>query len=345
MSNKLIIKNTLTRFRTSYGFESDEVFDDIAAMLLSAAESEYLKVFWENIAAEQASRILENFYLNVLKRLLKYQHSFTLSAEKFKTSLAINNAIQVEIEHAKRCKMLLEHFANYDEYKVEPLKPSSLIHSVFDTVVSAANESITTAREGLEVSATNGNLRNLSPPADAPNNDIQADGMHIASIVMSGVNFLLVPLSYIYYAAKGDPVPFNAKNNVKWAISGVTLALGLISLLVPPAGIGIMFTMAAVGLITSIAGFSMQLYERFQTKSKLLNTKNNIRENRLLINENRAEAAIIKEDIVSNGMTDERQTKLNTLYEEFAAQQVELKSQKVIEHKLTAKVQQTYSSL
>lgn len=89
----------------------------------------------------------------------------------------------------------------------------------------------------------------------------------IASLIASGIDFTLIPLGYLYKFYKGEEIPFNTENNIKWALAGLTLSLAIISTAVAIAGRIISFITAGLAIVVGIASVIKYFYD-YKTTAK-----------------------------------------------------------------------------
>lgn len=57
--------------------------------------------------------------------------------------------------------------------------------------------------------------------------------LDIISLILEGLNFILIPMVYIEALFTGKTVPFTLSNNMKWLYAGALFALSLAAFLVP----------------------------------------------------------------------------------------------------------------
>lgn len=87
----------------------------------------------------------------------------------------------------------------------------------------------------------------------------------IASLIASGIDFTLIPLGYLYKFYKGEEIPFNTENNIKWALSGLTFLLAIISTAIAVTGRVISFIGAGLAIIVGIASVIKYFYDYKKT--------------------------------------------------------------------------------
>lgn len=100
-----------------------------------------------------------------------------------------------------------------------------------------------------------------------PNVAIEGVVADYTAIGLNSVNTLSVPLLYLYYYVRNEPIPFTVKNNSKIILSLLALALGVIAITVPPAGIVIAAVTTGAGLIGSLYALGRFIYERRAVKN------------------------------------------------------------------------------
>lgn len=90
----------------------------------------------------------------------------------------------------------------------------------------------------------------------------------IGSLTASAIDFLLIPLGYLYKFYKGEKVPFNTENNIKWALTGLTFLLAIISTAAAVAGRVISFIGAGLAIIVGIFSVIKYFYDYKKTGSE-----------------------------------------------------------------------------
>lgn len=358
MSNKPCLLIALEKFRSTHQLAGDDAYDDIVASSILYIETDYLRHYiemadlhWADLPDETKDRIMQSFCLRVSNRLLNLSSSFTLTTDSLEQTRQIHQAVEDELDQMHRCERLLKALAENNEYVPAPAKHGDMLHDVLETVIDTSHHSVKLSSHVLELASHHAAHSASRSVADA--SATAAGGLQAAGLVMQGINFLLIPAIYIYYAAKREPVPFNASNNTKWALSGVGLALGLVGVLVPPAGVAILFTMAAIGLIASVAGLTAHIHDRMQTKNKLSETKALIKGYQQKLDEARSQALALKARILQH-ITDpyhdprslsEDQSQLKALHEVYGADQLAMKTAQIQQLQLVTKVHHSHSNL
>jgi hypothetical protein len=97
-----------------------------------------------------------------------------------------------------------------------------------------------------------------------------------ASLAVNIIDFLMIPLGYLYKYYKGEKIPFNFDNNSKWIISGITLSLAVISAVFHPAAVVISFVSASFGLCVSFYSIAKYFYDYHASLRKLALAKDKI---------------------------------------------------------------------
>ncbi len=110
-----------------------------------------------------------------------------------------------------RSERLLRALSDTQAQNAKPVQPSDMLHEVLETIVDTSHHSIKLSSHVLELAASHGTHSTAKSIESVSAN---VSGLQTAGAVMQGINFLLVPFAYVYYAAKGEPVPFNTSNNV-----------------------------------------------------------------------------------------------------------------------------------
>ncbi len=89
-------------------------------------------------------------------------------------------------------------------------------------------------------------------------------GFHIGSVAIAAFDFVRIPFIYLSAYVLGKEVPFTLDNNIKWAYSGILMALAITALTVPVAAPIIGFIAASIGISVSTFLLGKTLYERYQ---------------------------------------------------------------------------------
>ena len=79
----------------------------------------------------------------------------------------------------------------------------------------------------------------------------------IIGLAVNSLDFIRIPMIYLACKIMGQEVPFTMKNNVKWALGGALLALGITGLLVPPIAGFIAIAIPALILTGSLTTYKL----------------------------------------------------------------------------------------
>jgi hypothetical protein len=114
------------------------------------------------------------------------------------------------------------------------------------------------------------NVEHLNSARSATTVDTNTiNGLTITSFILNGIYLLGLPFIALLAKARGEPIPFDTSDKIKWGISTVMLALGIVSFTVPPVGF-------AIGLALTSFGAAMSLYGLItyaRDRRKLVTTK------------------------------------------------------------------------
>jgi hypothetical protein len=97
-----------------------------------------------------------------------------------------------------------------------------------------------------------------------------------ASLTVNIIDFLMIPLGYLYKLYKREKIPFNFENNSKWIIAGITLTLAIISVAFHPAAVVVSFISASFGVCLSIYSIAKYFYDYHASLNKLASTKDKV---------------------------------------------------------------------
>lgn len=87
----------------------------------------------------------------------------------------------------------------------------------------------------------------------------------IGSLIASVLDFLMIPLGYLYKFFKKETVPFNFENNTKWILAGITLLLAIISAAASITSRVISFISAGLAIVVGIASVYKYFYDYQKT--------------------------------------------------------------------------------
>jgi hypothetical protein len=94
-------------------------------------------------------------------------------------------------------------------------------------------------------------------------------GFAITGFILNGIYLMSMPFIYLLAKVRGEPVPFDTSDKVKWGISISMLALGIVAFAVPPVGFITSLTLISISAAMSIYGLITYAYQR----NKLNTTK------------------------------------------------------------------------
>lgn len=279
MMNKAFVLSQFQAFKQMHDLESDDVFDDVLAATLIHAENKYLKAHL-NIIQDDATdpvivvamagychRVFQRILMKIKEKAL-LDEFFLMEKNQLKQAQILQKAVLAEIEQLEKSRKILAEMQDASLLLAIPTKttkPSDLIADIFKTMLDTSDNAL---------SVSDKIIKQVSP-APIPDSHVPVNqpampgAFQISGFIILSINFLFVPFMYLYHIAKGEKPPVNINNNMRWALSTIGLTLGIVSLLFPPAGIGIMLTMAALGLATSTFGLIMQLYKRHTNNLEL----------------------------------------------------------------------------
>jgi cell division protein FtsB len=377
MRSKNLIISEFKVFRASHDLGECSAYDDVLASTILYHEngyiSRYLKIALINDAELldiKRNAISRNYYQLVFSRLLKQaqsdaahldsaemvrvaiQDAFTLSAAQSSRGVLIDHCAYKELETLDDVNKALHDMT--DDYKkifYSPSTPkaSSVIKEIFETFIDSGHAVISTSSQVTEQAVTSLHLEPSGPNVDIP----AIKEMHIAGLVLHGINFISVPAMYIYYLAKGEKIPFSFDNNLKLFLSGSALTLGIISVTVPPAALGILFTFAAIGMAASIAGMVMHIIKYARLTQKIAANKNEIETLSLQIESLKNQAAKIKQNFIIEfeknpadpARLQQYATQLSSLHKNYQACRAALKYADVTRRNLAASKLQSGSPI
>lgn len=94
-------------------------------------------------------------------------------------------------------------------------------------------------------------------------------GLQITSVVLSGIDFIRIPMIYVAAFVLGKDVPFTLSKRVKWVFSAAIFALGVAALAVPAVGVPLAITAAALSLGGGIVALGRHFYKQYQIKKEI----------------------------------------------------------------------------
>lgn len=129
-----------------------------------------------------------------------------------------------------------------------------------------------------------------------PSNSLKF-GLNIGAIVLSSLDFFLIPAVYLACYILDGKAPISWSNNARWLYSALLLALTITALCVPAIAVAIAFTTASISLALSIFLIGQTLGKWYE----LIKEKNAIKKLRrhaeLEMEDIQLEAALIQRDL------------------------------------------------
>ncbi len=131
----------------------------------------------------------------------------------------------------------------------------SLRKDIIETVTGLSNSAITA---GGKIAAETVVYSGESTPGEV------TAGLVFSSLSLAAntIDFVMIPLGYLYKLYSREKVPFNLSNNTKWFLAGVTLTLAIISFAVAAAARVISFISVGISLATAAFSFAKYFYDR-----------------------------------------------------------------------------------
>lgn len=147
--------------------------------------------------------------------------------------------------------------------ELEPARDQSLAKDIIEIATGVSSNA---AAAGGKITAGTIIYAGHEP---TPDQQLANNIFWVGSLVVTVIDFLMVPLGYLYKLYKKEPVPFNFDNNTKWALAGVTLLLAIISAAVAAAARAISFVSAGLAITVGIASVCKYFYDYKKTGREL----------------------------------------------------------------------------
>lgn len=317
----IIIKTDVTTALATFRKDSpaplgeDSGYDDLFAQILCGSSDAkfYIDTLSENFPDLPGSEITTRFSRRIFQRLLQnarmrqynLQEYFNLTDTKNKFAAGDRaEDIELAIQHVLRTNLKFnEAFQDIINAETVTADPSprhfEIARYLIESILQLTNNTISIVRNSSphEIHANINSLR-----SDAPSLSSLTEGLQITGLILSGINFIFIPVYYLICKLQGKEVPFNFHNNLKWAYSAISLTLGLISYLVPPVGLSILIAYAAAVGAYSVISLGKTVYDRIQLKR-------NVHDNQLTIQirEEQIQYDVIKAEIIKKEFDDESQ--------------------------------------
>lgn len=293
----IIIKTDVTTALATFRKDSpaplgeDSGYDDLFAQILCGSSDAkfYLDTLSENFPDLPGSEITTRFSRRIFQRLLQnarmrqynLQEYFNLTDTKNKFAAGDRaEDIQLAIRHVLRVNStfndMFQNIINTETVTADPSpRHFEITRYVIESILQLTNNTISIVRNSSahEIHA-NANTNSLT--TDATSLSSFTAGLQITGLILSGINFIFIPVYYLICKVQGKEVPFNFHNNLKWAYSAISLTLGLVSYLVPPVGLSILIAYAAAVGTYSVISLGKTIYDRIQLKR-------NVHDNQLTI--------------------------------------------------------------
>lgn len=343
-SNQAMIEE-FRKFRKKHDLGSDSFYDDLLAEVISeqlvtldmeTAIAAIAHTFYRDHPdkvrqEEKRKKLIENLsqtlYLHIFSRIkrhadkqkydLKSYYQIGQKNDPYKNGVRSRDII-------KACKDQYNAFFNLLENYNKAPASADLQFDDPDQKHSTMSDTIETLTGMTDKAATAGSKLTAGSIVYSGNSTkfhvFAAQAFSIASFVINVVDFLLIPLGYIYKLVKKEPVPFNKANNIRWALASISLGLAITSMMFPPAALGIAITTAAITLTISTITFVQFFYHRHNIKRAREAVKQCLREVKALIIADQEEAYRIRKDIRISMNSDKPQiTVIDELNEKLQA--------------------------
>lgn len=289
MSHTIIrtdITTAFSAFRKDNSIGEDPGYDDLLGQIVSENPDvqNYLQTILTTFPAAIANENIKRFWNHIFQRLLSnarrhnevLQDYFNLTDTQNKFSAGerirdIEIAVKQYFAEMENFNQTFNDIAFAEEVKVDlSPKPFEIGRYIFEILLQ-----ITTNTVSLFKNNSPHEQHNTSVKTGLEGSEFHV-GLQIAGLILSGINALLIPGYYLYCFLTGRPVPFNLHNNLKWAFSVITLALGLISFFVAGAS-----AITLVVLAAAVNIYSLVCTVKYVCDS--LKLKYNVKDNELTI--------------------------------------------------------------
>lgn len=143
--------------------------------------------------------------------------------------------------------------------ELEPARDQSLAKDIIEIATGVSSNA---AAAGGKITAGTIIYAGQEP---TPDQQLANNIFWIGSLAVTIIDFLMIPLGYLYKLYKKEPVPFNFDNNFKWTLAGVTLFLSIISASVAASARAISFVSAGLAIVIGIASLCKYFYDYKKT--------------------------------------------------------------------------------
>ena len=134
-------------------------------------------------------------------------------------------------------------------------------------------------------------------------------GFQYAALGLAAINFVRIPLIFLFAAIAGEKPPFTLSNGASWAYSALLLGLTLTALLVPVAAPYIAVAIAGISLITAVVSLGNMIYQRHKLKQVLVATNDNIQKNEAILDDIQQRARTFETQLASLNKEDKNYQK------------------------------------
>ncbi len=134
-------------------------------------------------------------------------------------------------------------------------------------------------------------------------------GFQYAALGLSAINFVRIPLIFLFAIIAGEKPPFTLSTGASWAYSALLLGLTITALLVPVAAPYIAVAIAGISLITSVISLGNMIYQRYKLKHALAKTNDDIQNNEAILDDIQQRARILETQLASLNKEDKNYQK------------------------------------
>lgn len=320
--DQLSPREQLTFFRKRNGLGEDSGFDDLVLNeIKQELNQHHLREDYQKLVAliypeheqEQrdklSSHLERQLYIRVYNRLLSHAitkqynlydyFNLTDTSGKFtdgERAQDVDDAVLAEVNFTKKL------IASYNQIPTvsttikyeSPIIINPIGRDIMDTITDASHGAMMTGQIVNQQTI----ISNLaSHKSITPIQNAASSVFTIGGLVVSAVNFMLIPFYYLYRKSRDETLKFENDERAKMIIAGISVIVGVIGIVIPAAGIGILLAFGSIGMIASSIALGKYIYDRIKLSRMVRDNKQLISELEAKIKTDKENAQHIREHI------------------------------------------------
>lgn len=112
-----------------------------------------------------------------------------------------------------------------------------------------------------------------------------SSGFQYAGLGIAAINFVRIPLVFLFAMIAGEKPPFTLSTGASWAYSALLLGLTLTALLAPVVAPYIAIAIAGVGLVAAVVSLGNMIYQRHKLHQGLTKINEEIKSNEAILDD------------------------------------------------------------